>query len=64
MKGSYKIDGIVNDFKNNKVMQMERLFVDVTNDSIGCTVSIGSEKHGIQFTIPFDYILKELKKTH
>lgn len=62
MRGSYRIEGIVNDYKHNKLMQMEKLNVNVTKDKIGCTVSIGSENHGIQLTIPFDAILKELKK--
>lgn len=59
MKAVYYIDGLVIDF-NNELMQHQKLQVNVTKDSIGCTLSIGSEKHGMQFTIPFDAILKEL----
>lgn len=62
MKGEFLIDGLVNDFNTGKFMQHEKLQVNITNDKIGCTVSIGSEKHGLQFSIPFDYFLKELKK--
>ena len=62
MRGTYMVDGLVNDFKTNDYMQAEKLQVNVTKDIIGCSVSIGSKKHGIQFTIPFDAILRELKK--
>ena len=62
MRAAYLIDGFVNDFNKNQMLQREKLQVDVTKDSLGCTISIGSEKQGIQYTIPFDYILKQLKK--
>lgn len=62
MRAVYVVDGLVNDFNEGKMCQPEKLQVNVTQDKIGCTLSIGSEKTGIQYTIPFDYILRELKK--
>lgn len=66
MRGIYQVKGFVNKgFKEGEKIESElkTLQVNVTKDSIGCTLSIGSLDDNIQLTIPFDAILKELKRS-
>ena len=64
MRGIFNVNGFVNRGISGGEMRMERkdLIVNVTKDSIGCTISIGSEEDDIQMSIPFDGILKELNR--
>ena len=59
MKGRFIIEGINYNVKTGEA-RSEKLVVHVTKDKIGCTVSIGSEKDGRQYTIPFDWFLLRL----
>ncbi len=61
MRAKYKTRGL-NQNVDTMEAKSEVFIIHVTKDSIGCTLSIGSEKDGKQYTIPFDYILKELSK--
>jgi hypothetical protein len=52
---------------NGLLMIKHRIYPDVpmtvllTRDKLGCTVSIGCEGVDMQFTIPFDKMLKDLE---
>ena len=61
MRGTWKVKGFVNKPSKMK-MEQEDLIVNVTKDSLGCTVSIGSIDRDIQFSIPFDVMLKEINR--
>lgn len=38
------------------------MIVTVTNDKLGCTVSIACEAVDMQFSVPFDKMLKDLEE--
>ena len=59
MKIDMNVDGIR---WNENGMIKKKLRVLVNEDAIGCTVSIGDEEDGTMLSVPFDAILKELKK--
>lgn len=61
MKGSWTVEGFRHNL-NKQDFTPRKLRVMVTRDKIGCTVSIGDEKDGTMFTVPFDVMLKELNK--
>lgn len=53
------VNGYFNDFNTDAdIFQREMIRVTYSADPIGKTLSIGSEKHNIQMTIPFDAILE------
>lgn len=52
------VNGFFNDFGHDDLFQPEKIRVTYSADPIGKTLSIGSEKHNIQMTIPFDAILE------
>ena len=55
------VDGYYNDFNTDAdIFQREKIRVTYSADPIGKTLSIGSEKHNIQMTIPFDAILEKI----
>lgn len=54
------VDGIKSDFNNNDLFKPEKLQVNYTEDKIGKMLSIGDG--AIQFSIPFDAILKKIEK--
>lgn len=63
MRFSAYINGFYNDVsEGGEVFQAERIRVLYTADAIGKTLSVCSEKHHIQMTIPFDGILKMIKE--
>lgn len=64
MRGTFKVKGFVSKgfAKDSVSSEYKTLQVNVTKDSRGCTVSIGSPEDDIQLTIPFDGILKELNR--
>lgn len=45
----------------NRIFPDVPFLVMVTNDNRGCTVSIGCEVVDMQFTVPFDKMLKDLE---
>lgn len=55
------INGLVNDFKQGKLQQPRKIYIDYTSDNIGKTLSLGSEEDDIQISIPFDELFKILK---
>lgn len=55
MRGVWNIKGFNN-------MTPETFQVNFTKDERGATLSIGSHKDNKQFTIPLDFLIKELKK--
>lgn len=58
-----KIDMNVNGIKWTATnMENKKLRVMMTVDQRGATVSIGDKEDGTMFSVPFDAILKELKK--
>ena len=53
------VNGFFNDFNADAdIFQREMIRVTYSADPIGTTLSIGSDKHNIQMTIPFDAILE------
>lgn len=53
------VNGYFNDFNAGaEIFQRELILVTYSADPIGKTLSIGSDKHNIQMTIPFDAILE------
>lgn len=56
---NFYVNGFFNDFNTDgDIFQREKIRVTYSADPIGKTLSIGSEKHNIQMTIPFDAILE------
>ncbi len=56
------VNGFFNDFSHDELFQPEKIRVIYSDDRIGKSLSIGSEKHNIQMTIPFDAILEMINK--
>lgn len=57
------VNGYFNDFNAGaEIFQRELILVTYSADPIGKTLSIGSDKHNIQMTIPFDAILEMINK--
>lgn len=55
------VNGYFNDFNaDGDIFQREMILVSYSADPIGKTLSIGSDKHNIQMTIPFDAILEKI----
>lgn len=53
------VNGFYNDLsEGGSLFQMEKILVIYSDDKLGKTLSIGSEKHDVQITIPFDAIIK------
>ena len=57
----YSTFGMKND-TNEMKGEIAQYQVNITIDNIGATLSIGDMNTGIQYTIPFDEILKDIKK--
>ncbi len=62
MRGQWQIKGFNSDMKTGNVLNRETFIVNFTKDYKGATLSIGSEVDQKQYTIPLDWLLKELKK--
>lgn len=63
MRFSAYIEGFYNDVsEGGAVFQPEKIRVLYTADVIGKTLSVCSEKHNVQITIPFDGILKLIER--
>lgn len=57
----YSTFGFKND-TNEMKGEIAQYQVNITIDTIGATLSIEDMNTGIQYTIPFDEILKDIKK--
>lgn len=62
MRGQWQIKGFNSDMKAGDLLKTEVFLVNFTKDYKGATLSIGSEVDQKQYTIPLDWLLKELKK--
>lgn len=62
MRGQWQITGFNSDMKTGDLLKKEKFIVNFTKDYKGATLSIGSEVDQKQYTIPLDWLLKELKK--
>ena len=56
----YDVQGLMQNVNTMKIYPIPML-VNVTRDKRGCTVSIGIEATGLQLTVPFDKMLKDLE---
>ena len=56
------IKGLMNKPSKIATYGVVPLIVNLTRDDKGCSLSIGSELTDIQYTIPMELILKELKR--
>ena len=55
------VNGYFNDFNTDAdIFQREKIRVSYSADPIGKALSIGSDNHNIQMTIPFDAILEKI----
>lgn len=63
LKKVYNTLGFINDIEKMKVGQLVQFQVNITIDNIGATLSIGDLESGIQYSIPFDQMLKDIKKS-
>lgn len=57
----WKIKGLMNKPSTMETYGVVPLFVNLTRDEVGCSLSIGSEMADLQFTIPMEFVLKELR---
>lgn len=62
MRGCWDVKGFRNDHMNNNLFNKTTFQVNYTADKIGKTLSIADKETGIQFSIPFDAIYKEITK--
>lgn len=63
MRGTWKIEGINSDMQEGGDLYKFEVFqVNFTKDAKGATLSIGSHDDKKQYTIPLDFLIKELKK--
>jgi hypothetical protein len=60
MRGTYQVKGFYQDFNTGELFRAERMQINITKDKLGCTVSIGAVDKGIQLTVPFDGVIKDL----
>ena len=58
----YDVKGIICKPSEMNMLPNVPFIVTVTKDVKGCTVSIGNEDLDLQFTVPFDQVLKDLNK--
>lgn len=58
-KFNVRVNGFYNDLSDGgTAFQEEKLIVIYSDDKLGKTLSIGSERHHCQMTVPFDQIIK------
>ena len=58
----YEVKGIICKPSRMAILPKVPIIVNVIKDKRGCTVSLGSEELDLQFTVPFDEVLKDLVK--
>ena len=61
MRKVYNILGLKND-TNVMKGEVAQYQVNITIENIGATLSIGDINSGIQYSIPFDEMLKDIRK--
>lgn len=58
-----QINGFFNDLSaGGEIFQKEKIDFWYTSDNVGKTLSLGSDKHKVQITIPFDEIEKIIRR--
>lgn len=62
MRGVYKIRGFYSDFKKERYLQPRDYQVNITIDNLGATLSIADIEEDKQYTIPIDWLIREIKK--
>ena len=62
MRGIYKVRGYYNDHKNDHFFEERDFQINVTIDRVGATMSVGDLQSEIQYTIPIDWLIREIKK--
>lgn len=55
------IKGLMNKPSTMETYGVVPLYVNLTRDKIGCSLSVSSELADLQFTIPMEIVLKELE---
>ena len=55
------IEGLMNKPSTMETYGVVPLYVNLTRDKIGCSLSVSSELADLQFTIPMEIVLKELE---
>lgn len=62
MKKTWEVNGIIwaTDRKGNGVPVFTNLVVRYTSDTVGKSLSISDDVHGLMLEVPFDAIEKEL----
>ena len=62
MKYIGTVEGIRNDFKEKRFFEKTKFQINYTSDGIGKTFSISDIEKGIQYSIPFDELIKIINK--
>lgn len=57
------VRGFFSDFTNNDLFQKEMIQVNYSADPIGKTLSLASNRHNIQITVPFDVVEQLIRRT-
>jgi len=60
MRKRWKVKGLSSNVKRGPLLQKADFYVNYTSDEKGKTLSIGDTLTGVQFSIPFDMIEKEI----
>ena len=62
LRKQYKTKGMIHNVNISKI-GLADLDVIITKDAKGCTLSISSKDLGLQYVIPFDKMLQDLRRT-
>lgn len=63
LKGVYNTIGFINDTNEEKRKLAQFFVITTITDDGGATLSIGDLESGIQYWIPFDQMLKDIKES-
>ena len=61
LRKQYKTKGMIHNTNISKI-GLADLDVIITKDAKGCTLSVASEDLGLQYVIPFDKMLQDLRR--
>lgn len=61
LRKQYKTKGMIHNVNISKIVLAD-LDVIITKDAKGCTLSVVSEDLGLQYVIPFDKMLQDLRR--